>query len=62
MINYKITGLKLPQLSTGILQKNLNAITEKPEKAPDWMAIGKPYLITKSGDNKEVIKYRPITC
>jgi len=35
MIKYKITGLRLSQLLTGILQKNFNAIIEEPEKAPN---------------------------
>jgi len=62
MIKYKITGLKLSQLLTGILQKKLNAIIEEPEKAPDWLTTGVSYLIPKSGDSKEVRNYRPITC
>jgi len=61
MIKYKITGLKLSQLLTGISQKNFNAIIEEPEKAPDWLTTGITYLITKSGDSKEVRNYRPIT-
>jgi len=62
MIKYKITGLKLSQLLTRILQKNFNAIIEEPEKAPDWLTAGITYLIPKSGDSKEVGNYRPITC
>jgi hypothetical protein len=42
--------------------KNLNAIIEKPEKAPEWMTTGITYLIPKSGDSKEFRNYRPITC
>ena len=62
MIKYKITDLRLFQLLTGILQKNFNAITEEPEKAPDWLTTGVTYLTPKSGDRKEVRNYRPITC
>jgi hypothetical protein len=40
MIKYKITGLKLFQLPTGI-----NAIMQKPEKVLDWMTTGIIYLI-----------------
>jgi hypothetical protein len=42
--------------------RNLNAIIEKPEKAPAWMTTGITYLIPKSGDSNEVSNYRPITC
>jgi hypothetical protein len=35
---------------------------EKPEKVPEWLTIGITYLLPKLGDNKEVRKYRPITC
>jgi hypothetical protein len=62
MIKYKITGLKLSQLLTGILQKKLNAIIEEPEKAPDWLTTGLTYLIPKSGDSKEARNYRSTTC
>jgi len=62
MIKYKIIGLKLSHLLTGISQENFNAIIEEPEKAPDWLPTGIPYLIPKSGDSKEVRNYRPITC
>jgi hypothetical protein len=34
MIKYKISGLKLSQLPTGI-----NATKQELEKAPDWMTI-----------------------
>ena len=44
------------------ITKNFNAIIEEPEKAPDWLTTGITYLIPKSGDNKEVRNYRPITC
>jgi hypothetical protein len=43
------------------LQKNLNAITEKPEKAPNWMATGLTYLTPKSGD-KKAKNYRLTIC
>jgi len=62
MIKYKITGLKLSQLLAGILQKNFNSVTGEPEKAPDWLTTEITYLITKSGNSKEVRNYRPITC
>ena len=44
------------------ITKNFNAITEELEKAPDWLTTGITYLISKSGDSKEVRNYRPITC
>jgi len=62
MVKYKITGLKLSQLLTGISQKYLNAIIEEPEKATDRLSTGKTYLIPKSGDSKEVRNCPPITC
>jgi hypothetical protein len=43
------------------ITKNFNAIIEEPEKAPDWLTTGVTYFIPKSGDNKEVRNYRPIT-
>jgi len=61
MIKYKITGLKLSQLLTGISQKNFNAIMEEAEKAPNWLTTGITYLIPKSGYSKEVRNRRPIT-
>jgi hypothetical protein len=39
------------------ITKTLSAITEKPEKALDWMTTGITYLIPKSGDSKEVGNY-----
>ena len=60
MIKYKITGFRLFQLLTGILQKNFNAIIEEPEKAPDWLTTGVTYLIPKSGDSKEVKTTDPL--
>jgi len=57
MIKYKMTGLNLSQLLTGISQKNFNAIIEEPEKAPDLLITGIAYLIPKSGDSKEVRNY-----
>jgi len=53
MIKYKITGLKLSQLLTGIPQKNFSVVVEEPEKAPDWLTTGITYLISKSGDTKK---------
>jgi len=44
------------------ITKNFNAIIEEPEKATEWLTTGITYLITKSGDSKEVRNYRPITC
>jgi hypothetical protein len=44
------------------ITKNFNAIIEEPEKASEWLTTGITYLIPKSGDNKEVRNYRPITC
>jgi hypothetical protein len=44
------------------IAKNFNAIIEEPEKAPEWLTTGISYLISKSGDNKEVRNYRPIQC
>jgi hypothetical protein len=35
---------------------------EEPEKVPDWITTGITYLLTKSGDSKEVRNYRTITC
>ena len=61
MIKYKTTGLKLSQLLT-TTSKNFNAIIQEAEKALDWLSTGITYLIPKSGDNKEVRNYRPITC
>jgi len=62
MIKYKISGLKLSQLLTGISQKkNFNATTEESEKSPEWLTTGINYLIPKSGDRKVVRNYRPIT-
>jgi len=43
------------------ITKNFNTIVEETEKASDWLTIGINYLIPKSGDNKEVRNYRPIT-
>jgi len=72
MIKYKITDLKLSQLPTGLFakkkkkkkkkKKNFNAIIEELEKTPNWMTTGITYLITKSGDSKEVRNYLPIIC
>ena len=39
------------------IKKNFNAIIEEAEKT-----TGITYLISKSGDSKEVRNYRPITC
>ena len=36
------------------IAKSFHAITEEPEKAPDWLTTGITYLIPKSGDSKEV--------
>jgi hypothetical protein len=44
------------------ITKNFNAITEEPEKAPEWLTTGITYLIPKSGDSKKIKNYRPITC
>jgi hypothetical protein len=44
------------------IAKNFNSIIEELEKAPDWLTTGITYLITKSGDSKEIRNYRPITC
>jgi len=44
------------------ITKNFNAMIEEPEKTPDWLTTGITYLIPKSGDSKEVRKYRPIIC
>jgi len=44
------------------ITENFNAIIEEPEKVPDWLTTGITYLIPKSGDNKEVRNYRPISC
>jgi hypothetical protein len=52
MIKYKITGLRLSQLLTGILQKKKLQWIEDPEKVPDWLTTGIPHLIPKSGDSK----------
>ena len=41
------------------ITKNLSAIIEESEKAPDWLIT---YLIPKFGDSKEVRNYQPITC
>jgi len=57
----KITGLKIFQLLTAISQKNINLIIEELEKAPAWLTKGVTYLITKSGDSKEVRNYWPVT-
>ena len=40
MIKYKITGLRLFPLLTGILKKIFSAIIEEPEKAHDWLTTG----------------------
>ena len=55
MIKHKITGLKIFQLLTGLVQK-----PSLQEKTPDWLTTGITYLIPKSGDSKEVRNYRPI--
>jgi len=60
MIKYKITGLKLSQLLTGISQKNFSAIIEEPEKATDWLTTGITYLISKSGDSKDIRNYNTL--
>jgi hypothetical protein len=60
LIKYKNSGLKFSQLLTGI-SKNFNAVTEEPEKTPDWLTTGITYLIPKSGDSKDVRNCRPIT-
>jgi len=52
MIKFKVTGLKLSQLLTGISQRNFNAITEELEKAPEWLTTGITYLIPKSEGKK----------
>jgi hypothetical protein len=44
------------------IAKNFNSVIEETEKAHDWLNTEITYLITKSGDSKEVRKYRPITC
>jgi len=44
------------------ITKNFKTIIEEPEKASDWLTTGITYLISKSGDSKEVRNYRPITC
>jgi len=44
------------------ITKNFNSIIEEPEKAPDWLTTGITYLISKSGDCKDVRNYQPITC
>ena len=41
-------------------EKNFNAITEEPKKTPDWLTTGITYLISKSGDSKEVRNYQPL--
>jgi len=63
MIKYKITGLKLSQLLTGIshTQKTLQCNKEEAEKAPNWLTTGITYSIPKSGESKEVRNYRSIT-
>ena len=45
MIKYKIIGLKLSKLLTGISQKKFSAIIEEPEKAPEWLTTGITFLI-----------------
>jgi hypothetical protein len=57
MIKYKITGLKAFPATHRHIAKNLNAIIEKLEKAPEWMTTGIIYLTPKSGDSKEVRNY-----
>jgi hypothetical protein len=42
------------------ITKNINAIIEKPEKAPEWLNTGVTYLIPKSGDSKEVETTDPL--
>ena len=39
------------------ITKNFNAIIEEPEKATYGLIVGIIYLITKSGDSKEVSNY-----
>jgi hypothetical protein len=62
MNKFKITGLKHSQLTTVKLQKNFNALNEKPEKVPDWQTTGIIYLRPKLGDSEEFRNSRPITC
>ena len=42
--------------------KKFSGIMEEPEKVPDWLTSGITYLLSKSGDSKEVRNYRPIMC
>jgi hypothetical protein len=39
------------------ITKNVNALIEELEKAPDWLTTGITYLIPKSGVSKEVRNY-----
>jgi len=52
--------LKAFQATHSHITKNFNAIIEESEKAPDWLTTGITYLVSKSGDSKEVRNYRPI--
>jgi hypothetical protein len=33
---------------------NFTATMEEPEKVPDWLTTGVTYLLSKSGDRKEI--------
>ena len=59
IIKYKITGLKP---SHRLITKYFIVIIEEPEKVPDWLTTRITHLLQKSGDSKEVINYRPMTC
>ena len=62
--NYQIKNywLKAFPATHRHIAKNFNAIVEETEKTSEWLTTGITYLIPKSGDSKEVRKYRPITC
>ena len=49
----QISWLKAFPATHRHITKNVNAIIEQPEKAPDWLTTGITYFISKSGDSKE---------
>ncbi|KAI5692888.1 hypothetical protein M8J75_003197 [Diaphorina citri] len=46
----------------GPLARVFSKALRNPESIPDWLMLGKTYLIYKKDDPKEPRNYRPITC
>jgi hypothetical protein len=39
------------------ITENFSVVLEEPQKVPDWLTTRVAYLLSKSGDSKEVINY-----